>query len=323
MGLGKKANLILCVRQDHHHRDKSYKLDGPRVHFDLEGYDLLLWDPEKLDEFKDELVKRIKRRLAILEPPRNQEPSLLGQGGSPVTDADWVRAQHAKAIAGLEAVGLSGYMEASVALKPKGAWPQQTVRSTIERSQIHTFGWPIGIVMNRDGYQPKPTSDGVRAEVAFTDEESAMGRASYDYWYMRRSGEFYLLQGLFEDTRSPNSLFFDTRIVRVTELLMFLARCYTELGVADDTQLQIDLTHGGLEGRELGAAGNRSIFMSRRTSEALVTAQTSCTVGELQSRLVENVRALLEPLFVVFDFFSIDTPIWEQIVNDFVEGKIQ
>jgi hypothetical protein len=52
MGLGKKPNLILMAREDHHHRSPNYRSDGPRVHFDLEGYDLLLWDRTDTTEFQ-------------------------------------------------------------------------------------------------------------------------------------------------------------------------------------------------------------------------------------------------------------------------------
>jgi nucleoside 2-deoxyribosyltransferase len=34
MGLGKKPNLILMAREDHHHRSPNYRVDGLRVHFD-------------------------------------------------------------------------------------------------------------------------------------------------------------------------------------------------------------------------------------------------------------------------------------------------
>ncbi len=60
MGLGKKRNLILTAREDHHHRSRDYSLDGPRVHFDLEGYDLLLWKEDELEQFRAQLEQRIK-----------------------------------------------------------------------------------------------------------------------------------------------------------------------------------------------------------------------------------------------------------------------
>ena len=45
-----------------------------------------------------------------------------------------------------------------------------------------------------------------------------------------KSGDFYLLQSFYEDTRDRNALFFNTRIVRVTEALMFAGKLYTTLG---------------------------------------------------------------------------------------------
>ena len=322
MGLGKKPNLILAAREDHHHRSKNYKPDGPRVHFDLEGYDLLLWDPAKLDEFRTELETRIKRRLAILDPSGGVEPP-VPQPRAPVVDEEWVAAQHQLATAGLTTVKRSAYMEAVASIQPKGSWRQPVLLSAVEASQVKTFGWPIGIVLNRDEYRPHPTSEGVKAEVAINPGGPTMiDRTSYDYWYLRQTGDFYFLHSLFEDERADNAIFVDTRIVRVTELLLFLSRLYSRLEVPDSTQVQVTVTHGGLEGRQLRTANPARLMQQDRTSsETEVSASITCTVGELESKLVEQVRGLLEPLFVVFDFFELSDSVWEELINGFVEGR--
>lgn len=322
MGLGKKRNLILTVREDHHHRSRNYTLDGPRIHFDLEGYDLLLWDDEDLDNFRTDLESRIKRRLAILEPPAPGEPDGTPRQQLVVADSEWVDAQRERALQGLASVECAGSMEASVALSPKGSWRQAMLLSAVEGSQIKTFGWPIAVVLNRDPVRPHPTAEGVRAEVAIRDDDDRLDRASYDYWYLRQTGDFYLLQSLFEDQRQPGSIFFDTRIVRTTELLLFLSRCYTRLEVPASTRVRVELSHNGLSGRELRSAGNRRLMPGRETQEDQVTARIECTVAELETRLVEQVRALLEPLFMLFDFLEIGDQVWEEIVNDFVAGRI-
>ena len=64
MGLDKFRNLILTAREDHSQDSPNYKKGGPKIHFDLSGYDILFWNPKDLSKFKEELVKRIKRRLA-------------------------------------------------------------------------------------------------------------------------------------------------------------------------------------------------------------------------------------------------------------------
>jgi hypothetical protein len=50
----------------------------------------------------------------------------------------------------------------------------------------------------------------------------------------RSTGDFYLLQSLFEDDRDSNAIFFNSRLIRVTESLMFAANLYEALGVPGD-----------------------------------------------------------------------------------------
>jgi hypothetical protein len=66
IGVGKHTNLILTAREDHDPESPRHRPGGPRIHFDLAGYDILLWSEESLDAFRDELEKRIRRRLLLL-----------------------------------------------------------------------------------------------------------------------------------------------------------------------------------------------------------------------------------------------------------------
>jgi hypothetical protein len=59
MGLGKKSNLILTAREDHHHSSPNFDPNGAKVNFDLEGYDILFWTPDDLPRFRSELTERI------------------------------------------------------------------------------------------------------------------------------------------------------------------------------------------------------------------------------------------------------------------------
>ena len=61
----------------------------------------------------------------------------------------------------------------------------------MDRSQIHTFGWPVGIVLHTEEDKPEPFEQGLRCLVD-------TGR-HYDYWTLNRNGDFYLLKSLFED----------------------------------------------------------------------------------------------------------------------------
>lgn len=324
MGLGKKKNLILTAREDHHHGSSNHVKGGPKIHFDLEGYDILFWDPEKLDDFQAELQKRISRRFAIVQTSTPNVPSV--PGGVPAVvalDTEWRDSQRAHARQGIVSLGLNGYMEAQVAVSAHGDWSQQTLLHTVEAANIHTFGWPIGLVLNRDPHRPRPTAGGVVAEVSVSPSGDGWDRSSYDYWSILRNGDFYMLKSLFEDSQTVgDQLFFDTRVVQTTELLMFLARLYTRLEMSPTSQLKITVKYGGLANRRLRAAGNRHVFERRSTTENEIETTLECSLQDLDAKLVENVKSLLEPLFMLFDFFELSDQIYTELVDNFVNGKI-
>jgi len=66
LGSGRFTSLILTAREDHGADSPKRRPGGPKVHFDLAGYDILYWSPERLPHFREELEKRIGRRLRLL-----------------------------------------------------------------------------------------------------------------------------------------------------------------------------------------------------------------------------------------------------------------
>jgi predicted metal-dependent phosphotriesterase family hydrolase len=66
LGLGKFTNLILTAREDHDPESPRHRTGGPRVHFDLAGYDILFWRADRLAALRQELEKRIQRRMLML-----------------------------------------------------------------------------------------------------------------------------------------------------------------------------------------------------------------------------------------------------------------
>jgi hypothetical protein len=243
---------------------------------------------------------------------------------APVIDKSWQAANRRTALAGLAGVGLKGSMEAVVAVEPKGNWSQQDLRRAVDAATIPTFGWPIGISLEHDEARPRPTSNGIVAGVAIVTGQSNLDRPSYDYWNAQRSGDCYVLWSLFEDSRGRREeLFFNTRIVQATELLLFLAGLYgRQLNMADATAVRVELTHGGLVGRRLSAVGSRTLRTRGACMEETAESELLTTVGELNLRLVDNVKALLAPMFVLFDFAEIADSVWTDIVERFIAGEI-
>lgn len=309
MGLGKYRNLILTAREDHHPESPNYKKGGPRIHFDLSGYEILFWSPDRKDKFAAKLLKTIKRRTYVTRS--SEEVSF---------DTTWFKDNKKRALESLGKKNLSGYMEVTSLLEGgQYNFNQIALRDAARQAPISTFGWPIGAFLEKDEYKPKPAADGIVAEIA--TPESEWGE-TYDYWSIRSDASFFLLHSLFEDTRGKQLLFFDTRIVRITEALLYLSRLYYQLMIDVTTPVHVTIEHGGLKDRIMKAAGNRLMFTTKEGSVDLIKTEINTTVGELESKLVDHVGAVTKDLFVVFDYFSVERKILEEIVTNFVNGKI-
>ncbi|MEQ1721212.1 MAG: toll/interleukin-1 receptor domain-containing protein [Nitrosomonas sp.] len=211
-------------------------------------------------------------------PARTIGPTGALASGEPALSGPWFESERAVADKGMKKLGLKGGMELRFALHSPLSKSQLELLSAVGASEIRTFGWPIGITLeNRPEYRPRPFQDGIRAEVSIENEEDA-GRRSYDYWALAKNGDFYLQQNLFEDSRDKDKIFFNTRIVRVTEALMFAGRLYSHLGAPAETRLSVRVDHHGLRGRTItSAGGHRHVWAAkcaedRSESETVVTA---------------------------------------------------
>ena len=315
MGIDKLRNLILKARQDHNPDRPNRRSDDPKVHFDLGGYDILYWNPDRLGEFREDLEKRVKRRQAILSPSGNTSATPW--------DVEWIAQHRATAWSGLLGVKKTpnpGFMEVCFTLS--NSKPSKTQRELLEAAkgaQIETFGWPIGVFLDgSDEDRPRPKVDGIVAEIA--DNE----RSSYDYWTTRRDGGFYLLQSLFEDQIESGSIFFNTRIVRVTEALLYCARLYARLGIPSTATVNVAVRHGRLRGRHGKAHGSNwpalQLELKQPTTEDDVYAEIVVPLAKIESSLPELVKNLTAPLFMLFDFLEVPDKVYAYIVNKFVEG---
>ncbi len=322
MGLGKKQNLILTVREDHHHSSPNYVSGGPKVHFDLEGYDLLFWHPDDLDGFREELESRVRRRLAIVRPAARRDD--IRGAMVPAVELEWIEDNRSKALTGLAEMEFNGFWEASCLLNPEGNWDQKQLLEAVRESTVPTFGWPVGLVLDPPEYRPRPTAGGVVTEIKIPpDHPGLLSRPSYDYWTVRRNGSFYMLRSMFEDQQGKSSeIFFNTRIVQITELLLFLTRLYLRLDVSGSALVEITLRHAGLNGRTISAVGSRRLTHGGSSAEDEITTTLACNVAALDAELPENVKALIGPVFVLFDFFEIGDTVLDDIVEKFVDGKV-
>jgi hypothetical protein len=315
MGVDKFRNLILTAREDHNQDHPKHKQSGPKVHFDLAGYDLLFWNPDDLNGFRTDLEKRIRRRQAVLSPQLSQESNAS-------LDTAWFKEHEAKAREGFAKFGKKGCMEVKFSLaRIKPTFSQQELIDAARKSAIHTFGWPIGVVMSKPEYRPRPVADGIVADILTTGPHE-----SYDYWALRRNGDFYLLRDLFEDVRrtEQDTIFINTRIAQTTEAILYCARLYNQLRIDPSETVHVSVRHGGLKGRTLtwvDRFGLDSEDDSETVEDQSVT-EFRVVLSELQSRLVELVKTICEPLFTLFNFYRVPDDFYEKSVESFVAGKV-
>jgi hypothetical protein len=302
---------------------------GPRLYIDFND-DMAY--AAKLDDLLRELLGAPANVKPPLGPnpfsaqttaplPRKATPTGVTPAGEPVLGEAWFEEQRSIGEKGMQALGLTGMMELRFAVHDPLSKSQLDLLNAVQRSQISTFGWPIGAVVDSDNqFKPRPTSNGIRAELSIP-KDALMGRKSYDYWALRKNGDFFLLQSLFEDMRAQDAIFFNTRIVRVTESLMFGSNLYTHLGVPPEERISIRVTHRGLAGRTLTAIGNRFLAFPRRSIESVSESEIVVVLGNMRQTLVDDVRKLLEPLFMLFEFQSFDESVYTDIVRRFERGE--
>lgn len=320
MGVDKFKSLILTVRGNHYHRNPNYRPDGPTIHFDASGYDMVFWNSGEEYDFRNRLEEKIRRRLAIITP--NAQST---QAQAPIWDTEWIQNNQQRAQAGLQTIGFTAHTEILFSLAgQKPTWQHRDLLEASRAAQVETFGWPIGILLDtprQDEWRPHPTSDGVIAEVACP---ATSGGAHYDFWCIKKNGDYYTLSSLFEETHAENTLFFNTRIVRTTEALLFCARLYTNLGIPNTRSVNIQINYSGLSGWQLSASGNRRLTMHSRASSIEDSISHSVTVPliQIENDLVALVKDFTAPLFGLFDFASFGDDIYTDIVNNFVEGRV-
>ncbi|MFV0673054.1 toll/interleukin-1 receptor domain-containing protein [Variovorax sp. tm] len=269
--------------------------------------------------------------IASKEPVRIAGPSGATSAGMPILSGEWFQSQHNTAALGithlhqgpdgeLPLFGDIGAMEVRLGLHSGLNKTQIELLNAVRAAEIHTFGWSIApLLEGRPEYKPRPFGDGIRAEVSINDQG---GRNSYDYWAARKSGDFYLLGSFFEDRQDAGVLYFNTRIVRVTEALLFAGKLYASLGATADAKISARFTHTGLTARTLKAAGqNRRLPRRSKSDEAVSETETVIVLGDIQRSLVDEVRRVCEPMFMLFDFQEFAPEIYEDIVRRFENGE--
>jgi len=237
---------------------------------------------------------------------------------------EWFDKNKKLALSEINGLGINTYTEVIVCSPSDEEKKLTDLNEAAKTSQIKTFGWPIGVfIEGREDFSPKPTADGICAKIVFKDD-NIQGREnySYDYWAIKKDGSFYMLKSLFEDQRKLGYIFFDTRIIRIAEVLMYISNLYKKIGIDENAEFMVQIKYSGIKDRIIGSAGNRKIYEQRKSSENEIVKKVKVSVMKIDNDLSELVEQIITPLFEVFDFFEIKREFLEDIVNKYKKGEI-
>lgn len=237
---------------------------------------------------------------------------------------DWYKRHKSQAFKSLKELKIQAYMEVKAELlDTSNNFSRTELRDAAGESTIPTFGWPIAVFLgNRMEYKPVYDKDGIRAEVSIKRHELD-GSKTYDYWAISTNGSFYTLKSIFEDLRNPEIISFNTRIVRITEVFMYLRNLYSNLGIAPDKKFNITIKHGGIKGRKLSTLSqNRLMLGTYISSEDDISTTITTSIRGFEKNASDVVESFTEPLFEMFDFHKVNRSILEDIVQNYLNGKV-
>jgi len=218
---------------------------------------------EQQEQAYKRLLQSLRTRLDQLELRNDNSHVTYSELNSfSEWDEKWFDKHRSNALDGMKRNGLTGFVEVKFSLlNQQPNTSQKDLLVAARNAQIHTFGWPIGIVLDTLDNNPKPLSEGISSEIEIKDDLVS----SYDYWILRTNGDFYLMKSLFEDGekrwKRNTMLAFNTRIQRTTEILLYCQGLYESLGVDPSTTVKISIKHGGLENRFLSGSKSKDIYV--------------------------------------------------------------
>jgi MinD-like ATPase involved in chromosome partitioning or flagellar assembly len=240
-------------------------------------------------------------------------------------DEGWLERHRKAALNGLAAAEKTAFMEVCYFSPDLPiAKSQRELLAAAKQAQVYRSEWPIGLLVDGDEFgHPMATQEGIVVDA------TAFGPARmFYYWTLSTSGDFFTLTSLREDdpevTRQRPVLFFDTRIRSATEALLHCVNLYKALGVAPAAHVELAIRYRGLRGRLLRPELGKWGFYREKENplEDEVQSSVAFRLGAVESLMVDTVKKLCEPLFVVFDFESFPDKVYQKIVTDFVNRTV-
>lgn len=207
-------------------------------------------------------------------------------------------------------------------------WSQHVLLAAAERAELRNTGWPIGLVIHKEGLAPVPMLDGIEARL----EHHRSGQVE-DFWSLRKDASYYVSRLFEEDLGPPSfttseghperSIWFDVRIWRIAEVILHSATLYRELGIPPNEPYVVAVNHQGLEGREFYVSTpSRFVRRGRICRSPAANWTREVTQDYVTSNLKSLVGEVTSDLFVLFDFAQVSQEVIGEIVDNFLSSRV-
>lgn len=294
MGLGKFKNLILTAKEDHNRDSQNYEGGNKRIHFDLIGYDILFWDPDKLGDFKLNLEKRIESRISKIKSIKDEN----------IWDKEWIMKRHEEVLSEMKKNEKLGFVEINMTLtnSENNKFECEKLKETFENTVSNNNQWPLGYLKKLIKIYPK--NDGIFFEI-----KDHLSDNLYLYGYIREDGAFYLIHSLFEDAKEYfDYILYESRIGRIVKALLFSIQFYQNLNIKPNSYLLIGIKHGGLKNRCIvpDMVDVRYHDPSFISTEDESYYEEKLILNKIEEQLAEIVERFSNKLFKLFNFYQVD-----------------
>ena len=268
---------------------------------------------------QDETLKRFTDLMAEFGLKTSATSSDLKKEVS-LVDLDWIESVRADAMKEAEERNYKFEgMELIHLLNIEKTWSNASLFQAMESSMIRNTGWPIGLVNYAPNLKPEPFKDGIRCVIKSNFKDS------FDYWYLDKGGNFYFFRVFQEISReeTDRQFWFDSNIWRITEALEHIIALYRALEVDPTNKIYIELNFIGIQERVIHASPGSARHLFPRKSgraEKFIWNKTISLDG-LTATLEQDVIAISNGLFGMFDFLEIKPEIIQEIITQYRGSK--
>ncbi len=218
-----------------------------------------------------------------------------------------------------------GYLEVFLGMNSDNTWKPKELHAIAEKAESHNTGWPIGVTLTKSDLAPYTVEDGIEAVIPSYD------MSMFDYWSLKKNGDFYFLRTFQEDgkpTLTKNGktiLWFDIQIWRISEILLYCTKLGSELNLDFSKKIDIYISYNGLKDRILSCNDSMRFWFNDEQYVCKADKfenQFSESLDYIKINFKELIYNIASDMVYCFGRFELNKGVCDSIVDKFLGSKI-